>query len=80
MRDGEFEVPHYQREFTSDQRPQVFADIQLSLNGRPMKPLIDPTVDLASRRVSMRPADWIVRQELEPLNVSDSADARRLGE
>jgi len=32
-----------------------------------MKQLIDPQVDLASRNVSMRPADWIVRQELEPL-------------
>jgi len=71
---------HYHREFGTSARPQVYADIELSLNGRPMKQLIDSTVDLASRRVSMRPADWIVRQELEPLNVSDGADARRLGE
>ena len=69
-----------QREFGTPQRPRVYADVQLSLNGRSMKQLIDPTVDLASRRVSMRPADWIVRQELEPIDTSNRADARGLGE
>jgi len=71
---------HYQRQFGTSARPQVYADVELSLNGRPMKPLIDPNVDLATRRVSLKPADWIVRQHVEPLAASHSADARRFGE
>ncbi len=58
---------HYQREFGTSMRPRVYADVGQSLNGRPMKPLIDPTVDLVSQRVSLKPADWIIRQGLEPL-------------
>jgi vitamin K-dependent gamma-carboxylase len=69
---------HYRRETGAGARPQVYADVEMSLNGRPMKQLVDPQVDLASQQVSLKPADWIVRQDLEPLGASHRADARRL--
>ncbi len=71
---------HYQRTFGVEARPQVYADVHMSLNGRPLQRLIDPKIDLASRQVSMRPADWIIRQDLQPLGGSNRADARRLGQ
>ncbi len=70
---------HYREAFTVGEDPPVHALVSMSLNGRPMKPLIDPAVNLASRRVSMRPADWIVRQPLEPID-SHRAHASRMGE
>jgi hypothetical protein len=47
---------------------QVRADVQVSLNGRPRQPLIDPAVDLAAVRRSLLPADWITPL-YEPLPV-----------
>ncbi len=63
---------HYQRAFDAAARPRVYADVQMSLNGRPLKQLIDPNIDLASRRVSLKPADWIVRQNLKPIGAIGS--------
>lgn len=71
---------HYQHELGTAVRPHVYADVALSLNGRPPRPLVDPLFDLASRHVSLKPADWIVHQDLEPIDASHRADARRLGE
>ncbi|HEV2295985.1 MAG TPA: HTTM domain-containing protein [Tepidisphaeraceae bacterium] len=70
---------HHQREFGSA-RPQVYADVAVSLNGRPMKPLVHPHIDLTTRQASLGPADWIVHQELEPIQRSHRADASRLGQ
>ncbi len=50
---------NYRDEFAA--QPEVYATVALSLNGRPMKPLIDPRVDLAGCEVSLKPADWVVR-------------------
>ncbi|MBK8538726.1 MAG: HTTM domain-containing protein [Ardenticatenia bacterium] len=40
---------------------EVRADAWVSLNGGPARQLIDPSVDLASRRRSLRAADWVLR-------------------
>ena len=40
-------------------RPKVFADGLLSLNGRPAKPLVDPSVDLAAERWTLAPWPWL---------------------
>jgi hypothetical protein len=46
-------------------RPIVWADMQVSLNGRPYQPLIDPTANLAEVSLtSWQPADWIMPLEL----------------
>jgi hypothetical protein len=39
---------------------QVFADAQVSFNGRHRAPLIDPTVDLAQQEDSLAPKRWIL--------------------
>ena len=39
---------------------EIRADAVASLNGRPPQRLIDPTIDLTTRRRSLWPADWIV--------------------
>ena len=41
-------------------RIEVRAHINASLNGRPMQPLIDPTVDLAAQPRNLMPAPWIL--------------------
>jgi hypothetical protein len=41
-------------------RVEVRAHINASLNGRPMQPLIDPTVDLAAQPRNLFPAPWIM--------------------
>jgi hypothetical protein len=41
-------------------RPRVFADVLVELNGRAPRYLVDPTVDLAAVRPTLGPADWIV--------------------
>ncbi|MEM7501858.1 MAG: HTTM domain-containing protein [Pseudomonadota bacterium] len=38
---------------------QVYADSQVSLNGRPARAMIDPTVDLARTETGLRRATWI---------------------
>ena len=45
---------------------EVHAETSVSLNGREHQSLIDPTVDLASQRRSLMPANWILPLE-EPL-------------
>lgn len=40
--------------------PQVRAEVWVSWNGRPMAPLIDPQVDLASREDGLMPYDWVL--------------------
>ena len=44
-------------------RVEVRAHINASLNGRPMQPLIDPTIDLAAQPRTLMPAPWIVPLE-----------------
>jgi hypothetical protein len=39
---------------------QVFADVRAALNGRPLRPLVDPRVDLAAQPRSLLPAPWIL--------------------
>jgi vitamin K-dependent gamma-carboxylase len=41
-------------------RPEVRADVMVSLNGRPAQRLIDPTVDLAAERFALTPHRWIL--------------------
>ncbi|MGQ0600266.1 MAG: HTTM domain-containing protein, partial [Anaerolineales bacterium] len=41
-------------------RPIVRVEAQVSLNGRPFQPLIDPNVNLADAPVSWGPAPWIL--------------------
>jgi uncharacterized membrane protein YphA (DoxX/SURF4 family) len=50
-------------------RPVVRAEVHCSLNGRDPQPLIDPAVDLAAVRRSLRSASWIVPLR-EPLKQS----------
>ncbi|MFZ5479220.1 MAG: HTTM domain-containing protein [Myxococcota bacterium] len=47
-------------------RVQVFADVFVSLNGRPERRLVDPDVDLAAQPRTLAPAMWILPLE-EPL-------------
>jgi hypothetical protein len=42
------------------ERVQVFADVRAALNGRPLRPLVDPRVDLAAEPRSLLPAAWIL--------------------
>jgi hypothetical protein len=42
-------------------RLEVRADAWVSVNGRPAARLVDPAVDLASRRRGLLPADWLRR-------------------
>lgn len=46
----------------------VRADVRVSLNGRPRRPLVDPDVDLAVTPRTMAPANWILPLT-EPLAV-----------
>lgn len=45
---------------------RCFADVRVALNGRPPRPLVDPTVDLAAEPRSLGPAAWIEPQD-QPL-------------
>ena len=40
-------------------RLQVRVDAQVSLNGRRLQPMVDPTVDLAATTRTLGPAPWI---------------------
>lgn len=53
---------HLARRFAAGGYPgvEVRADVLVSLNGRQPQVLIDPEVDLARVRLSLRPAPWIV--------------------
>jgi len=48
---------------------EVTADVRVSLNGRPPQVLIDPNVNLASVRRSIRPSHWVLPLR-EPLHIS----------
>lgn len=41
-------------------RVQVHVDLEVSLNGRPLRPLIDPGVDLAAAPRSLWPKPWLL--------------------
>jgi vitamin K-dependent gamma-carboxylase len=41
-------------------RPEVRADVMVSLNGRPAQRLIDPAVDLAAEPFALTPYRWIL--------------------
>jgi hypothetical protein len=45
---------------------QVFADVRAALNGRPLRRLVDPRVDLGAEPRSLLPAAWILPLD-EPL-------------
>lgn len=45
---------------TDGEKPEVYVDSRVSLNGRPPQPLIDPDVDLASEERNLRHAEWII--------------------
>lgn len=54
---------HYLRDYYARrgvQRPQVYADAYVTLNGRLGKAYIDPTVDLARQAESFAPKPWIL--------------------
>jgi hypothetical protein len=42
--------------------PTITVDWRCSLNGAPPAPLIDPSVNLARERRSIRPARWLIRE------------------
>ena len=48
---------HYARQ--GFQHPQVYVDSYVALNGRMGRPLVDPSVDLASQQESFAPKSWI---------------------
>lgn len=39
---------------------RVYANVSVSLNGRPPQPYVDPRVDLAAQPRDLRPIDWIL--------------------
>ncbi|MCH2045781.1 MAG: HTTM domain-containing protein [Saprospiraceae bacterium] len=51
---------HYQQKYKLKTQPKVRVDAHLTLNGRMSQRLIDPNVDLASKRASIWQADWIL--------------------
>jgi vitamin K-dependent gamma-carboxylase len=64
---------HIARDFAGRGHPgvEVRAEAYVSLNGRPSRLLVDPTVDLAAARDSLMPQPWILR------DVSQAGLARR---
>lgn len=56
-------------------RPIIRVDQQVSLNGRPYRPLIDPTVNLAEVPISLGAADWLLPLSI-PLKADKHAAAR----
>jgi hypothetical protein len=53
----------------------IYAENEVSLNGRPKALLIDPTVDLATVERSLLPTPWILPLEA-PLQLSNSTELR----
>lgn len=51
---------HYQTEEQLEERPSVYAEVYVTLNGRVSQLLIDPTVDLTTKSRTWRQADWIL--------------------
>jgi len=56
-------------------RPIIRVDQQVSLNGRPYQPLIDPAVNLAEIPVSLEPANWLLPLTI-PLKAGEQAATR----
>jgi hypothetical protein len=54
---------HYQTKEQLEERPRVYAEVYVTLNGRVSQLLIDPTVDLTTKSSSWRQADWILPLE-----------------
>lgn len=52
---------HYEKKGVH--RPEVRAEVYVTLNGRPSKLLIDPEVDLMKEKDSFAPKNWIINQE-----------------
>jgi hypothetical protein len=55
---------------------EVRVDAKVSLNGRPLRPLIDPTVDLAQIPRTLAPATWVLPLT-EPLPPPSSIPSER---
>lgn len=51
-------------------RPRVYADVVVTLNGRPSTRLVDPRVDLASEPLRLGAAPWILPRPPDPVRVS----------
>lgn len=59
-----FVADEYERQH--GKRPRVFVDAKTSWNGRPLAPLIDPSIDLAAEPRSLAPARWIMPAPTTP--------------
>jgi Vitamin K-dependent gamma-carboxylase len=55
---GEFLKDHYARQGVAD--PAVRAEVYVTLNARPSRLLIDPTVDLTRLRDGWKPKTWLL--------------------
>jgi hypothetical protein len=49
---------HYRKQGMRD--PQVFADVYVTMNGRPGRPMVDPTVNLAAQPERFHPYPWVL--------------------
>ncbi|MPR32147.1 HTTM domain-containing protein [Salmonirosea aquatica] len=45
------------------ENPRVYAEVYVTLNGEPSRLFIDSTVDLAAKKLSWRPYDWVLPYE-----------------
>ncbi len=43
--------------------PKVYAEVYVTLNGAPSRLFVDSTVDLADKKLSLRPYDWVLHYE-----------------
>lgn len=66
---------HIARRYEREGRPgiHVYADVRVSLNGRPRQPMVDPETDLAAQRWSWGAATWIL--PLRDERVADADDS-----
>lgn len=61
---------HYLYKKVNDPEVQVFADVVVSLNGRPFSPLTDVEVDLSKQSRSVLPYSWILPLDENPKDSS----------
>ena len=54
------------REAGGHARPEIRADVLVSLNGRPSERLIDPDVDLARIEDGLAPKSWVLAPQDNP--------------
>lgn len=59
------------------QKPEVYADCRVALNGRPHRPLVNPAIDLAKVERSLLPSSWLLPND-EPLPSHDARVAAAL--